>query len=221
MVQPEIIYLKLLLKVNKGNSFGNIAIDKARFVLLFNECKNRWVENHLKEKDSILIDSLWETLKTVDLTSGVDKDSYVEFNIPGDFYEIVNATCIAQRDDCKREIFLREIKNQDKSILRFDANLKPDFDWKWGFFTIQSGTINVYKTDFKVNKTTIEYYKVIPDIDIAGYIRLDGTPSTNKPIDISEQYVDQIINLAAEEFMRDFQDSQGLQIAKDRTNSQE
>ena len=73
MVQPDIIYVKLLLKVNKGNSFGNIAIDKARFVLLFNECKNRWVENHLKEKDSILIDSLWETLKTIELTQGVDK----------------------------------------------------------------------------------------------------------------------------------------------------
>ena len=73
MVQPDIIYVKLLLKVNKGNSFGNIAIDKARFVLLFNECKNRWVESHLKEKDSILIDSLWETLKTIELTQGVDK----------------------------------------------------------------------------------------------------------------------------------------------------
>lgn len=221
MVQPDIIYVKLLLKVNKGNSFGNIAIDKARFVLLFNECKNRWVENHLKEKDSILIDSLWETLKTVELTQGVDKSTYTEFQIPGDFYEVVNATCVAERKPCKREIFLREIKNQDKSILRFDYNLRPDFDWEWSFFTIQSGSINVYKTDFDVNKVALEYYKVIPDIDIAGYERIDGTASTNIGIDISEQYVDQIINLAAEEFMRDFQDPQGLQIAKDRTNSEE
>lgn len=221
MVQPDIIYVKLLLKVNKGNSFGNIAIDKARFVLLFNECKNRWVENHLKEKDSILIDSLWETLKTTELTQGVDKSTYTEFQIPGDFYEVVNATCVAERKPCKREIFLREIKNQDKSILRFDYNLRPDFDWEWSFCTIQSGSINVYKTDFDVNKVALEYYKVIPDIDIEGYIRLDGTASTNIGIDISEQYVDQIINLAAEEFMRDFQDAQGLQIAKDRTNSEE
>lgn len=221
MVHPDIIYVKLLLKVNKGNSFGNIAIDKARFVLLFNECKNRWVENHLKEKDSILIDSLWETLKTIELTQGVDKSTYTEFQIPDDFYEVVNATCVAERKPCKREIFLREIKNQDKSILRFDYNLRPDFDWEWSFFTIQSGSINVYKTDFDVNKVALEYYKVIPDIDIEGYIRLDGTASTNIGIDISEQYVDQIINLAAEEFMRDFQDPQGLQIAKDRTNSEE
>ena len=40
MTQPEEIYLKLLFKVNKGNIGGNIAIDKPRFVLLFNECKN-------------------------------------------------------------------------------------------------------------------------------------------------------------------------------------
>ena len=134
---------------------------------------------------------------------------------------MVNATCVAERKPCKREIFLREIKNQDKSILRFDYNLRPDFDWEWSFFTIQSSSINVYKTDFDVNKVALEYYKVIPDIDIEGYIRLDGTASTNIGIDISEQYVDQIINLAAEEFMRDFQDAQGLQIAKDRTNSEE
>lgn len=221
MVQPEIIYIKLLLKVNKGNSEGNIAIDKARFVLLFNEVKNRWVESHLKEKDSILIDSLWETIETVELTTGINKKTNVDFNIPTDFYEVINASALVKRDSCKKELFLREIKNQDKSILRFDRNLQPDFDWEWGFFTIQSGNISVYKTDFDVQKVILEYYKIIPDIDIAGYIRLDGTQSTNIGIDISEQYVDQIINLAAEEFMRDFQDTQGLTIAKDRTKSEE
>ena len=221
MVQPDIIYLKLLLKINKGSSFGNIAIDKARFVLLFNEVKNRWVENHLKEKDSILIDSLWEILKTETLLTGVKKDSHYQFIMPEDFYEVVDATCIAERNSCEREIFLREIKNHDKSILRFDTNLKPDFDWKWSFFTLQEKYLNVFTTDFKVSKVTVEYYKVIPDIDIEGYVKIDNTNSTDIGIELSEQYVDQIINLAAEEFMRDFQDSQGLSIAKDRTNSQE
>ena len=109
MVSPELIYLKLLLKINKGNSQGNIAIDKDRFVLLFNEVKNRWVEIHLKEKDSILIDSLWEIVKTTELLDNVEVDGYTEFKVPQDFYEVALANCQAERGKCKELLFLREI----------------------------------------------------------------------------------------------------------------
>ena len=89
MVSPEIIYLEFLNKINRGNSQGDIACDKDRFVLIFNEVKNRWVEKTLKVKDSILIDSLWEIVKTKTFTSGVDKNYYIEFQIPIDFYELI------------------------------------------------------------------------------------------------------------------------------------
>ena len=62
---------------------------------------------------------------------------------------------------------------------------------------------------------------MIPELDIEGYEHLDGSISSNVSIPLSEQYIDQIVNLAAEEFMRDFQDSQGLQLSKDRTKNQE
>ena len=220
-MSPELIYTKFLLKINKGNSGGNIACDRARFVLIFNEVKNRWVESHLKDKDSILIDSIWEIVKTVNLTNGINIDGYTEFEIPFDFYELILANCEAQRESCRKTIFLREVKNHDKNTLRFNLNYKPDFDFEWSFCSLQGGYIRVYRDDFVVNNLTIEYYKVIPNIDIEGYTHLDGSPSTNIGIEISEQYVDQIINLAAEEFMRDFQDPNNLNIAKDRTNSQE
>ena len=221
MVSPELIYIKFLNKVNKGNTQGDIAVDKERFVLIFNEVKNRWVERHLKVKDSILIDSLWEIVKTQNLYNGVKKQDYYEFYIPDDFYELVLANCNAKRKYCKKRIFLREVKNQDKNVLRSNSNYKPDFDFEWSFVSIQNSYIRVYVTDFEIEDVTIEYYQVIPNLDIEGYIHLDGTPSTNVPIPLSEQYVDQIINLAAEEFERNFQNAQDLQIAKDRTRSQE
>lgn len=222
MVSPELIFLKFLNKVNKGNTQGDTAIDKDRFVLIFNEVKNRWVEQHLKEKDSILIDSLWEIVKTTELkVPKVNIDDYSEYEIPGDFYELILASCIAKRGSCRRKIFLREVKNQDKNNLRFNSNYRPDFDYEWSFVSLQDSHIRVYKKDFDVEGLSIEYYKVIPDLDIEGYIHLDGSLSTNVPIPLSEQYVDQIINLAAEEFERNFQNPQDLQIAKDRTRSQE
>jgi len=137
MVSPDIIYVKFDLKVNKGNSQGGIAIDKERFVLIFNEVKNRWVESQLKNKDSILIDSLWEIVRTENLLNGVEKKDYTEFDIPSDFYELALANCEAQRNKCKKQLFLREVKNQDKNTLRFNLNYRPDFDFEWSFISLQ------------------------------------------------------------------------------------
>lgn len=221
MVSPELIYLKFLNKINKGNTQGDIACDKDRFVLIFNEVKNRWVEQTLKVKDSILIDSLWEIVKTEILKDGTDKKEYIEFKIPEDFYEVVLAQCSAKRGKCKKNLFLREVKNQDKNILRYNINYRPDFDFEWSIISIQSGTLRVYKSDFNIENVTLEYYKVIEDLDIEGYTHLNGNASINKPINLSEQYIDQILNLAAEEFERNFQNPNDLQLAKDRTKSQE
>ena len=129
MVSPELIYLKFLTKINKGNTQGDIACDKDRFVLIFNEVKNRWVEKNLKVKDSILIDSLWEIVKTEQLNKGVDKGDYQEFYIPDDFYELILTQSDVVKDSCKKKIYLREVKNQDKNILSFNLNYKPDFEF--------------------------------------------------------------------------------------------
>lgn len=221
MVSPQLLYLKFLTKINKGNTQGDIACDKDRFVLIFNEVKNRWVERTLKVKDSILIDSLQEIVKPYKMVDGIDKKDFVEFNLPEDFYEGILANCLAQKGKCKKNIYLRQVKNQDKNILRFNKNYSPDFDFEWSFFSIQNNTIRVYKTDFNIIEGELEYYQVLPDLDVEGYVHLDGQPSTDVTIPLSEQYLDQIINLAAEEFERDFQNSNALQIAKDRTKSQE
>lgn len=220
-MKSEEIYVKLLLKINKGNTESNIALDKSRFVLIFNECKNRWVEKLLKHKDSILIDSLWELVKEETLLKPVVKQDYVEFTIPTDFYELISTKAKAKQNSCTKELYVREIKNQDKNITSFNQNLKPNFNYLWTYCSLQDKKIRVYKNDFTILSTNIEYYKVIPDIDIEGYIKFDGTLSSNVDIDLSDQYVDQIINLCAEEFFRDFQNTQGLSLSKDRTNSQE
>ena len=220
-MNPELEYIKFLLKINKGDTQFNISCDKARYVLLINECKNRWVEKHIKSKDSILIESLQEIVETVNYDSGIDKDSYIEYELKEDFYESISAQCTAEKNGCKKKLFSREIKNQNKNFFEFDENLKPDFNFEWTFHTIQSNKLKVYKTDFNINKIVFSYYKVLPDFDVEGYTKIDGTLSTNTPLPLSQQYFDQITNLAVEEFMRDFENINGLQIAQNRTNNQE
>lgn len=220
-MQPELMYQKFLLKINKGNTNFNISCDKARFVLIVNEVKNRWVETHIKDKDSILIDSLQEVVKTTEILTGIDKGDYIEYDLPFDFYEDITVKCEASRNGCKKVLYSREIKNQNSNLLQFDNNQKPDFDFEWTFHKVISNSIRLYRSDFNIDKMYFTYYSVLPEFDIEGYININNVPSTNKPITISDQYVDQILNLAAEEFMRDFENSNGLAIAQNRTQNQE
>jgi len=217
---PQECYNKFSIKINKNNTGANRACDKPKFVVIFNEAKNRWVDHSLKNKNSILIDRLQQIIKTDLILSPSISDEYVDFPFTDNFYEFINANCIATKGKCRRILRLREIKNQNKELLLFDKNNSPSFDWEWSTLTIQDNKVRVYKKDFDVIQLNVEYYQVIPNIDIAGYTHIDGTPSTNIDINLSEQYVDQIINRAAEEFMRNYENTNALQIAKDRTNSE-
>ena len=222
MYTPQVVYLKFLQKINKNSTQFYIACDKGRFVLIFNEVKNRWVETNLKGKDSILIDNLRETIKNVNLLSPptIEKD-YVEFPVPEDFYEHILTKCVCKKENCEGLVYSREVKNQNKNILEFDENQRPDFDYEWTFNSVQGGNIRIYKRDFSIEEAELEYYSAIPDFDMAGYINVLNQPSVDNPITIiSDQYVDQIISLAAKEFMLDYESQTGIQAANERINSQ-
>src|SRR6185437_4628785 len=94
-------YLKFLQKINKNSTQFNIACDKGRFVLIFNEVKNRWVETNLKSKDSILIDNLRETINTASLvTPSKVTNDYVEYPLPEDYYEHILTKTTCEKNGC-------------------------------------------------------------------------------------------------------------------------
>lgn len=215
-MNPEIAYQKFLQKINKGNTEFNIQCDKARFALIINEVKNVWESNKLKFKDSILIEDLQSLVLNIEEISGIDKGDYLEFTLPSNFFECISLSCEVERGSCKKVIYSREIKGQNKNLLQFDENQKPDFDWEWTFHQIATNKVRVYKTDFKVNKINLSYYISLPIFDIEGYITIDNNLSTNLPLPIEDRFMDEIINYAVEEFFRDSENSIGYQLAKDR-----
>lgn len=220
-MEAELTYQKFLLKINKNNTGGGIFCDKDRAVLIINEAKNRWAEKHLKEKDSVLIESLQEIVKSVTLINPTVKDDYVEYDLTKDFYESILAKSFSSKNSCQWNVFSREVKNQNKNILQWDDNQKPSFEWEWTFHSIQGSKLRVYKSDFDITSTDFEYYAVLGDFDVAGYVNINNQQSTDKPFTISDQYVDQILNEAAKEFELNFQNPQGIQSAQERINSQE
>jgi hypothetical protein len=215
-MNPEIAYQKFLLKINKGNTEFNIQCDKARFALIINEVKNIWENDKLKNKDSILIDDIQSLVVTTSKINGTDKGDFIEFPIDSNFFECISVTCEAVKNKCKKVIFSRPSKGQNKNLLEFDENQKPDFDWEWTFHQIASNSIKVYKTDFTIPKITVTYYLNLPTFDIEGYINIDNTNSTNQPLPIDDRFMDEIINYAVEEFFRSSENSIGYQLADSR-----
>ena len=219
-MSPQEIYSRFLIKINRNNTGANRTCDKGRFIVLINEAKNRWVDQCLEDKNSILIDKLQEVIVSEQLLSPTIYDEYVDFDFTPSFYEFIDAKCLATKGNCRRTLRLREIKNPNKQILYFDESNSPSFEWEWSFLTIQDNKLRVYKKDFDILSLQVEYYSLIPNIDISGYTTIFNQPSTDIALNLSEQYVDQIISRAAEEFMRNTENQLGVQITKDRINSE-
>lgn len=216
----ELTYFKFLQKINKNNTQYNTECDRPRFVLLINEAKHVWAKSSIKgDKGSVLIEHVQDLVKDVVLTSPTPKEEYTEFDFKEEYYETIGGFCQAKKGKCKQIIRLREVKNQDKQLLYFDSSNQPSFEYEWSYYTIQDNKIRIYKKDFNVLSATIEFYQLIPEFDIEGYTKIDGSSSTNIPFQLSDDHVDEIINVAALDFQRINENQLGFQVSKERVSS--
>ena len=84
---PQTAYKEFLLKVNKNDTNANIKIPKSQFVLLFNEEKNIFVEDKIKnEESSAEIEAISELLE-LDKPLVLESVSKIkdDYKLPEDF----------------------------------------------------------------------------------------------------------------------------------------
>lgn len=219
MFTAEETYIKFLVKINKNDSQFRISCDRGRFVLLVNENKHKWaLETIEKDKGSVLIEHVQDIVKDIELLNPVETKEYSEFTFGNGYYETIGGVCLAEQGECKSTLRLREVKNQDKQLLYFDSSNQPSFEYEWSYYTVQNNKLRVYKKDFKVISATIEYYELIPEFDIEGYIKADGQASTNIPFTLSDDTVDAILDVTAKDFMRIYQNQVGFALQKEQTD---
>ncbi len=220
MFTPEETYIKFLVKINKNDSQFRISCDKGRFVLLVNENKHKWALSTIEaSKGTVLIEHVEQLVKDAELLNSVVKEEYVEFDFKNQFYETIGGVCLAEQGDCKQTLRLREVKNQDKQLLYFDSSSQPSFEYEWSYYTVQNNKVRIYRKDFNILSATIEYYEFIPEFDIEGYTKADGTASTNIPFTVSDDIVDEILDETAKDFMRIYENQVGFQLSKERTDN--
>lgn len=208
-------YVSFLNLANKLNSNDDVNIDTARFVLLYNKNAKLWLEEKVrKDKSNLRIDEIQqmvrENVSLVQVGASID---HLDFKLPDDWFDNIGAYALCSRESCTdRLINGDQVKNEEKRFILFDENWRPDFDFEWLPFTVGEDKIQVYFKDFTVNSFVIDYYRYPSPIDIAGYLKVDGTLSTNIDPDIDDIYVNQIIDLVVRDVSMIYQNQIKTQL---------
>ncbi len=216
-------YNSFLLKLNRNDSNSNINVPKGKFVISYNEQAKRWLKQKLKRKlgtneldelNYLLVDDL--SLKS----QGKHLDHF-DFTLPDDFFDISSCISIATRGNCTRTLDNWPTKDKNIRNLLRDANFKPSFDYEESLCTAVNNKLKVYFNDFKIKETYLTYYREPISIDIEGYIKIDGSHSTNINPDLPDIAVNEIISRCVLEFQGISENAEGFQISKDRILTEE
>lgn len=226
-------YKKFLLKFNKNDTNSNVNISKGEFVLIFNEQARKWLRDKIEQKQSS--DKILDISELLVLDTPLvllnSTDTSTDFTLPVDYFDYVSSKSIAkkviqyvasdgtpQKQTCSRLLYNWNIKPKNVNTFLEDENNRPSFEFEETIITTYGGTaIKVYKRDFDISKIKLDYYKNPPQIDLAGYIKIDGSQSTNIDPIFTDVNTEQIINRCVEEATGNYQDGDGLTFAKQKS----
>ena len=75
-----------------------------------------------------------------------------------------------------------------------DENTKPSFEYRESFYTIASGNINVYYTDFDIDSTILSYYRYPKKIRLINPENPESDFDDSFDVDFDEKSINKIIS---------------------------
>lgn len=211
-------YIRFLNLVNRNATNNQINVDKPRFVLLFNDIQNRFVRWKLDKRNEDEIREIQRLLvQESPLALNQNRETHNSYTLPEDYFDFANVWAKAKTDCCEsRRMHLFEVKSEDVEEKLTDIHSQPSFEFNESFYYFSNDNILVYKKDFELDKVLLTYYRYPVQIDISGYINLDGGASQDIDPEFDDKVVNQILVAMAKEFSAVNADAQGYQLDKDR-----
>lgn len=193
---------KFQIKVNKNLETGSIAVDRGRFVLIFNEAQNRLIEYILDKKNEDDIRYIQKILVSdFPISSSESKINYQNFTLPKDYFDFSNVFALASREKCKEKtMFLFEIKDDDKNEILQDEFNKPSFEARESPFNITSDNLRVYRNDFTIDKILLSYYRYPVQIKLLNEEDPESEFDNSINPEFDDKFVDRILSIASGEF---------------------
>lgn len=195
-------YDKFQIKVNKNYETGKISVDQGRFVIIFNEAQNKFIEYILDKKNEDDIRYIQKILVSdFPILSSESKEDYNKFSLPKNYFDFSSVYAKADQDTCKgKKIFLFEIKDDDKGEILQDDYNEPSFLARESLFHITSDTIKVYKKDFILTEILLSYYRYPVQIKLKDDEDPESGFDESFNPEFDDKFVDRIISIASGEF---------------------
>ena len=108
-------YLQFVNLVNRNLTNNNLSVDKPRFIIIFNDIQNRYLEWILEKRNEDAIRYVSPLLvldkKLPKVSSNTRHD---DFKLPDDYFDLSNLNVFASNSSCNNvELKCWEIKNED------------------------------------------------------------------------------------------------------------
>lgn len=193
------IYIKACELVDT-NTQNQVHLDMPRFVIFFNHSQNEFLKSTINTlRSSDLVEVSQRFLQPVNIqqdlaASNAERKKYI---FPSDFIKHEKVTAKIVKENCGSEGFyvnFEEAKPTDVDRWMLDSNRRPSFEFRESFYYVATDGVWLY-TDgtFDFRDVELIYYRFPRQIDIAGYEKEDGSPSTNIQTEWSRTEVESIL----------------------------
>lgn len=117
----------------------------------------------------------------------------------------ITSYVLADKQNCKGRLLdvIGFMKHSDIRMLLKSPHYQPSFKYQETLGDISANTITVYSDDknsFVVTDLFISYLRYPVNMDVAGYIHLDGTPSSTVDCELDEFLQDELVDIAIAEY---------------------
>ena len=146
-------------------------------------------------------------------------------NIQPPYMFYVDSYVLAEKGRCKdRKIWINRdlAKHGDIRFLLNNVHYKPSFEYQETFNFISSDEISVF-TDGTFTPTALylSYLRYPKYIDKAGYIKLDGLPSTDQDCELKNYLEDELVDLTVQNLAMYTENAAAVQSAQFRIQTNE
>ena len=242
MITVESLTYKIDLKLNKLSSLAHQQIPLENKILALNEAQLKLVKRKMDplNRSGLGLESYKKRYEDLEVLMERPADHPLDVTLVDEnlnqwecdltkltpeymFY--IDSYLLADKGSCKNKIIYvnRDLtKNADVMTLLVNSNYIPSFEYEETFCSISNFKLEVY-TDgtFEFTKAFVAYLRYPQEIDLVGYVKLNGEDSVTSNSELPAYLEDELVDLAVQELAMDTDNNPQVQytMAKEQQSS--
>jgi len=199
---PIQLYESFIIKANANAQTNNIAVDKGRFAMIFNESFTKFIEWVLDKKSDDDIRYIQPLLTPKKITASTAGENHQLFKLPTDFFDLGSVYATATGDCCKDvKLDLVEIKVDNENFILSNSDTKPSIEYRESPYYLQGDHVKVFTDNFKVDSIQLTYYKYPKQLELIDEEDPEsGFKDGDKPLGFDKKMLDRIVSIAVSDY---------------------